>query len=205
MRQFRLGLLVLAVFTLSALLSQQYVAVATAQAQTAAAVASASGAMTTPPPGAVHSAAPAEAPASLRIPYPGGAASQLPGDPDSVLHLTFATESVSELLHNWALHTKELGLPTVVAAIDPQTAAFCERVLRTHYIYAFDDQLMQALASARGSQHAANMRGARRFGVLVSVGLGARWAVFAATSRCYCYYRLCACPSQICRFGWLVS
>lgn len=154
-----LALVVLAVVTLSALLSQQYVAVATAKARAAGAGAWASAEVASPTAVLSARAMPAEASASLRIPYPGAAASQLPGGWDSVLHLTFATESVSELLHNWALHLRELRLPTVVAAIDPQTAAFCERVLRTHYIYAMDDQLMQAMAAERRSHHAANLRG----------------------------------------------
>eukprot|EP00967_Tisochrysis_lutea_P143831 scaffold267659_cov35-Tisochrysis_lutea.AAC.1 len=141
-------LFVLALVTLSALLSQQYVAVASAKHASRSSY----------PPSIMPDSAPPPPP-SLRIPYPGASAADLPGEPSSVLHLTFATESVSELLHNWALHLQTLGLPTVVAAIDEKTAIFCQNVLRSHYLFALDDTLMKAMADARGSRGIANMRG----------------------------------------------
>ena len=151
-----LAVAVLAVVTLSALFSQQYVAIARANSQAAASYAAASAAI---PPAVPRSTDEPRPKASLRVPYPGAVASQLPGAADSVLHLTFATESVSELLHNWALHLRKLNLPAVVAAIDPQTATFCENVLRTHYVYVVDEALNRAMAQARPKQHGANMRG----------------------------------------------
>ena len=58
---------------------------------------------------------------------------RLPGGEDEILMLTFATFSLSELLHNWVLHLQQLRLPCVVAALDAAVMRQSEE-LGVHYI-----------------------------------------------------------------------
>jgi hypothetical protein len=72
----------------------------------------------------------------------------LPGGPADLVFLTFSTASVGELLTNWVLHTQQLRLPALVAAMDTWVLARCDE-LRVH-----------SLDSTQGDRAAAeNIRG----------------------------------------------
>ena len=74
--------------------------------------------------------------------------------------LTFATDSVEELLANWAAHLPPLRLPAVVAAMDAAVLDVCPR-LGVHCLAAFDEaseRAMRAEASRLGGA-TVNIRG----------------------------------------------
>ena len=52
----------------------------------------------------------------------------LPGTREELLFLTFASASVSELLHNWVLHLQRMHLHAVVAAMEPNVTMHCVRL-----------------------------------------------------------------------------
>ena len=86
--------------------------------------------------------------------------SGLPGAASSPLHLTFATDSVEELLANWAAHLRRLRLPAVVAAMDAAVLDVCPR-LGVHCLAAFDEASERAMRAeaARLGGATVNIRG----------------------------------------------
>ena len=84
----------------------------------------------------------------------------LPGASDEPLHLTFATDSVEEMLANWAAHLRRLQLPAVIAAMDAAVLDVCPR-LGVHCLAAFDEASESAMRAeaARLGGDTVNIRG----------------------------------------------
>lgn len=51
--------------------------------------------------------------------------STLPAKPGDLMMMTYATGGVREMLHNWVLHVKRLGLPILVSAMDRDVILQC--------------------------------------------------------------------------------